>query len=110
MHLCPAEEPGSPSFDHATIVKAARDRLRTKGAYSTLPARLLPPLFTLPEMQRVYETVIGERLDQSSFRRKIAELATVEPVAGETRQTSTIRRPAQLYRLAEPIALFDRKL
>lgn len=110
MHLHPADEPGDLPFDHATIVRAARNRLRTKGAYSTLPARLLPTLFTLPEMQRVYETVIGERLDQSSFRRKIAELAAVEPVTGETRQTSTIRRPAQLYRLAEPIALFDRKL
>ena len=108
--LVPADDPGDLPFDHELIIAAARDRLRTKGAYSTLPARLLPPTFTLPEMQQVYETVTGERLDQSSFRRKIAELGAVEPVIGETRRSSTVRRPAQLYRLAEPIALFDRKL
>lgn len=108
--LRPADDPGSLPFDHRHIVAAARDRLRTKGAYSTLPARLLPDSFTLPEMQQVYETVIGERLDQSSFRRKMSELGALEPIEGETRQSSVIRRPAQLYRLAEPIALFGKRI
>lgn len=106
----PADDPGVLAFDHATIVAAARERLRTKGAYSTLPARLLPASFTLPEMQQVYEAVIGERLDQSSFRRKIAELGAVEMLAGHTRQTATVRRPAQLYTLAAPIALFEKRI
>ena len=105
-----AADPGDLPFDHGAIVSAARERLRTKGAYSTLPARLLPSTFTLPEMQQVYEAVTGERLDQSSFRRKIGELGAVEPVAGETRRSATVRRPAQLYRLAAPISLFDKKL
>lgn len=110
LRLVPADAPGELPFDHAAILAAARDRLRTKGAYSTLPARLLPPSFTLPEMQHVYEAVIGERLDQSSFRRKIAELGAVEPLPGATRRSATVRRPAQLYRLSEPIALFDRRV
>lgn len=108
--LRPADRPGKVPFDHGAIIAAARDRLRTKGAYSTLPARLLPPAFTLPEMQQVYEAVIGERLDQSSFRRKIAELGAVEPLPGHTRRSATVRRPAQLYRLAAPIALFDKRI
>lgn len=108
--LRPAGDPGELPFDHNAIVEAARERLRTKGAYSTLPARLLPASFTLPEMQQVYEAVIGERLDQSSFRRKIAELGALEPIAGETRRSATVRRPAQLYRLAAPIKLFDKRL
>lgn len=110
LTLVPADAPGRLAFDHAKIVAAARERLRTKGSYSTLPARLLPETFTLPEMQQVYECVIGERLDQSSFRRKLAELSAVEPIAGATRRSASVRRPAQLYRLSEPIALFDRKL
>ncbi|MFN3725256.1 MAG: NUDIX hydrolase [Allosphingosinicella sp.] len=105
-----ADDPGDLPFDHGAIVAAARERLRTKGAYSTLPARLLPQTFTLPEMQQVYEAVTNERLDQSSFRRKIGELGAVEPVPGETRRSATVRRPAQLYRLAAPISLFDKKL
>ncbi len=108
--LRPADTPGVLPFDHGHIIAVARERLRTKGAYSTLPARLLPEQFTLPEMQAIYEAVIGERLDQSSFRRKIMELGAVEPVVGETRRSSTIRRPAQLYRLAAPIALFERRI
>lgn len=68
-----ADNPRNLPFDHNQIVAAARDRLRTKSAYSTLPARRLPPTFTLSEMRHVYEAVIGDRLDQSSFRRKIAE-------------------------------------
>lgn len=108
--LRPADSPGKVPFDHNAIIAAARGRLRTKGAYSTLPARLLPAAFTLPEMQQVYEAVIGERLDQSSFRRKIAELGAVEPLAGQTRRSATVRRPAQLYRLAAPIALFDKRI
>ena len=108
--LRPVAKPGKLPFDHNAIIAAAHDRLRTKGAYSTLPARLLPPAFTLPEMQQVYEAVIGERLDQSSFRRKIAELGAVEPLPGHTRRSATVRRPAQLYRLAAPIALFDKRI
>lgn len=104
------DDPGKLPFDHAVIIAAARDRLRTKGAYSTLPARLLPENFTLPEMQQVYEAAIGSRLDQSSFRRKIAELGAVEPLPGETRQSATVRRPAQLYRLAAPMALFGKRI
>lgn len=103
------DDVGPLPFDHSAIIAAARDRLRTKGAYSTLPARLLPDHFTLPEMQQIYELAIGSRLDQSSFRRKIAELGAVEPVDGQMRQSSIVRRPAQLYRLAEPIALFDKR-
>lgn len=108
--LRPADDPGILPFDHSDIVAAARDRLRTKGAYSTLPARLLPDNFTLPEMQQVYEAVIGQPLDQSSFRRKMTELGALEPIEGHMRQSSIIRRPAQLYRLAEPIALFGKRI
>ena len=110
LTLRAAYDPGKLPFDHSAIVAAARERLRTKGAYSTLPARLLPPTFTLPEMQQVYEAVMGERLDQSSFRRKIAELGAVEPIAGHTRRSPSVRRPAQLYQLSAPIALFDKRL
>lgn len=106
----PADDPGRLPFDHGEIIAAARERLRTKGAYSTLPARLLPATFTLPEMQQVYEAVTGERLDQSSFRRKISDLSAVEPIPGETRRSATVRRPAQLYRLSAPIALFDKRI
>lgn len=96
-------------FDHGEILAAALTRLKGKGAYSTLPARLLPPAFTLNELRQVYEVALGvPRIDNSSFRRKINELRLVEPNEGERAETGG--RQAQLYRLRQDIATFDRRL
>ena len=99
-------------FDHARIIEAGRARLRRKGAYSNLPALLLPAEFTFPELKAVYEKVMGAPLNDSAFRRKISELKIIEPVP-EARSPATAerKRPAQLYRLAAPgLAEWDRTL
>ena len=57
------------AFDHARIVESAVGRLRSKSTYSAIPAFLLPPEFTIPDLQSVYEQVIGTTLDKKSFRR-----------------------------------------
>ena len=90
------------AFDHLRIVQAALGRLRRKGAYSNLPALLLPAEFTFPELKAVYEKVLGAALNDSAFRRKITELKMIEPVP-EARSPATAerKRPAQLYRLAD---------
>ncbi|PZO80885.1 MAG: NUDIX hydrolase [Mesorhizobium amorphae] len=97
-------------FDHMEIVRAALMRLRGKGAYSTIPARLLPPVFTMGELLATYETVLGARLDQSAFRRKMSDLDLLEEVEGEKRQTERAKRPATLYRLKTPMRVFDRRV
>jgi ADP-ribose pyrophosphatase YjhB (NUDIX family) len=106
----PADEPGDLPFDHGQIVAAARERLRGKGAYSTLAARLLPDVFTMSELQAIYETVLGEKLDQSAFRRKMNDLDLLREVVGEKRQTAQARRPTTLYRLKDPVSVFDRRI
>ena len=61
--------PGQPlAFDHADILQAALDRLRSKVEYTSLPAFLLPEPFTLPQLQKVYEIVLGRPVDKSGFR------------------------------------------
>jgi ADP-ribose pyrophosphatase YjhB (NUDIX family) len=105
-----ADAPPRLPFDHNAIVASALERLRGKGAYSTIPARLLPDVFSMSELQQVYEIVMGERLDQSAFRRKIADLDLLEEVVGEKRQTATARRPTTLYRLKAPVSVFERKI
>jgi 8-oxo-dGTP diphosphatase len=97
-------------FDHDAILAAALARLRGKSAWSTLPAFLLPETFTLPMLKAVYETVMGERLNDSAFRRKIAELRIIEEVPdARSPATAERRRPAQLYRLARrALVAFDR--
>lgn len=56
------------AFDHALILAAAVERLRSKVEYTSLPAFLLTEPFTLPQLQRVYEIVLGRPVDKSGFR------------------------------------------
>jgi 8-oxo-dGTP diphosphatase len=85
-------------FDHGVIVAAALARLRSKSQYSSLPCFLVGELFTLPQLQRVYEALMGEPLNKVSFRRKMAELDVLEAAEGHMDGASP-SRPAQLYRL-----------
>ncbi|HEX2658169.1 MAG TPA: NUDIX domain-containing protein [Polyangia bacterium] len=87
-------------FDHQAIVAAALARIRSKSTYSSLPVHLCGPTFTLPRLQAVYEAVLGQPLNKVTFRRKLEELAILEPVEG-SREGGRAHRPAQLYRLKD---------
>lgn len=87
------------AFDHAEILAAAIARLRGKVEYTSLPAFLLPREFTLTDLQRTYEIVLGRTLEKSAFRTRVLGAGLVEP-AGKTRLGPN--RPAQLYRLRNP--------
>jgi 8-oxo-dGTP diphosphatase len=104
------DEIGQLPFDHSSIIEAAVRRLRDKSAYSSLPCYLLPSRFTLAELQATYEQVMGEKLDKSSFRRKLSELDFLEAVRGEVRGGA--HRPAQLYRVrkAKNLVVFDKTM
>lgn len=85
-------------FDHRVIIATAVDRLRSKSQYSSLPCYLAGDTFTLPQLQRIYEALMGEALNKVSFRRKMAEMDMLEAIAGEF-SAGGAHRPAQLYRL-----------
>jgi 8-oxo-dGTP diphosphatase len=91
------------AFDHAEILVYALSRLRAKVEYTNIVYSLLPDLFTLTELQRVYEIILGRALDKRNFRKKIGSLDLVEPTGGERRDGA--HRPAKLYRFRsrEPI-------
>jgi 8-oxo-dGTP diphosphatase len=89
------------AFDHRDILQAAVLRLRNKVEYTSLPAYLMPPEFTLPDLQRVYETILGRPLEKSAFRTRMLAADLIEPVA-KTRKGPN--RPAQLYRLKSATA------
>jgi len=92
-----ADLPALP-FDHADIVNLAVSRVRAKSQYSSLPVYLCSERVTLPQLQAVYEAVLGEPINKVSFRRKMDELGMLEPVDGE-RVSGAAHRPAQVYRL-----------
>ena len=52
----------------------------------------------MPQLQAVYEAILGEPINKVSFRRKMDELDMLEPIDGAM-ETGRANRPAQLYRL-----------
>ncbi len=59
------------AFNHAQILEYALTRLRYKLEYTNVAFQLLPELFTLTELQRVYEITLGRPLDKRNFRKKL---------------------------------------
>lgn len=83
------------AFDHRQIVEYAHQRIRNKLDYTNVGFELLPKKFTLTELQRVHEAILGEPLDKRNFRRKIAQKELVTPLH---QWAETGRKPAQLFR------------
>lgn len=88
--------PAPLAFDHERIVDVAVARLRAKTRYAPVAFELLPDEFTLPELQAVYEAVLGEDLDVRNFRRDLRDAGVIEET-GATRSDGP-GRPAKLYR------------
>jgi 8-oxo-dGTP diphosphatase len=86
------------AFDHNTILGTAIERLRSKVEYTSLPAFLLPEPFTLPQLQRVYEVVLGRPLDKSAFRKRMLDAAYLEETGMVTGDHG---RAAMGYRVRE---------
>ena len=87
------------AFDHVHILADAVERLRSKLEYTHIAVHLLPQEFTLPELQRTYETILQQSLDKSSFRRRVVQADMLEEIPGKLRDGSG--RPAQLYRFRD---------
>ena len=83
------------AFDHAELLTAAAERLRSKTRYAALPLSLMPPQFTLTELQHMFEIVLDEPLEKKSFRRRMNAAGILEET-GQSRATG--KRPAALYR------------
>lgn len=88
----------SLAFDHAQILRAAVDRLRGKVEYTSLPAFLLAEPFTLPQLQKTYEIVLGRPVDKSGFRTRMMAADFLEE-AGVVESAS--HRPPMGYRLKD---------
>ena len=83
------------AFDHDAIVATALSRLRAKLGYTSVAYALLPEEFTLTELQRVYEVILGQELDKRNFRKKMLAAEILEAVPRQKREGA--HRPAQLY-------------
>ncbi|MDH3352428.1 MAG: NUDIX hydrolase [Gammaproteobacteria bacterium] len=88
------------AFDHREILDMAQRRLVDKLDYSTIAFQFMPKEFTLPELQQVYELILGEALDKRNFRKRILSLGLVMETGKERKAGA--HRPAKLYRSIHP--------
>lgn len=83
------------AFDHYKIIDCAIDRIRNKVEYTPIALNLLPRLFTVKELQNVYEAIMGREI--LNFRRKMENMIveTDETIEGKP------FRPAKVFKFNE---------
>jgi 8-oxo-dGTP diphosphatase len=83
---------------HRAMIDAALLAVRARLDHSPIAFSLLPPTFTLSQLQEVYELLIGRRVHKASFRRALHAAWLVEPT--DEWRSEGRGRPAQLFRYA----------
>ena len=84
------------AFDHNEILDQALQVLKFKITHYPLGFELLPEKFTLGQLQRLYESILGDDLDKRNFRRKMKSLKLLIPL--KEKQQGVSHKPAELYR------------
>jgi 8-oxo-dGTP diphosphatase len=84
------------AFDHDQILETAHQRLQGKVRYQPIGFELLPPKFTLTQLQKLYEIVLGRVLDKRNFRKKIQGMGILEEL--DEVEKDVAHRAARLYR------------
>jgi 8-oxo-dGTP diphosphatase len=84
------------AFDHDRILETAYARLQAKVRYQPIGFELLPPKFTLTQLQRMYEKILDRPLDKRNFRKKIISMEILQGL--DEVETDVAHRAAQLYR------------
>lgn len=98
-HWAEINEIPSLVFDHPQMVKQARIMLQKKASSEPIGFNLLPSLFTLFQLQSLYEAIYGEPLDKRNFRKRVADLNYIEKTDKIDKTGS--KRGAALYKFNE---------
>lgn len=83
------------AFDHDIILKMALERIRGKVRWQPIGFELLPQKFPLSELQHLYETILGGKLDKRNFRKNILKMDVLKEL--NEFQQDVSHRAARLY-------------
>lgn len=86
------DEINSLILDHHEIVETALEVLRLQLNNQPIGYNLLPEKFTMPELQKLYETILGKKLDRRNFQRKILSYKTLNRL-GELKEGRAYKAP-----------------
>jgi len=84
------------AFDHDQILNSCFNRLKARVRTRPVGFELLPPKFTLTELQLLYEAILGVKMDKRNFRKKILAMNLLIDL--NEMQKDVAHRPAKLYR------------
>ena len=87
--------------DHNAMVSQAMRMMQQKMKVEPIGFRLLPQLFTLTQLQRLYEAVGGQEIDKRNFRKRIKEMGFIEKTNLIDKVSS--KRGAALYRFNKKV-------
>lgn len=79
-------------LDHELIFKTALDTLRLQLSYQPIGYNLMPKEFTMPELQKLYETILGKKLDRRNFQRRILAFGILNKLS-QTRKGGAHKAP-----------------
>lgn len=82
------------AFDHVELLRMSVERLQSRTRYTALPIALMPKDFTLTELQKIFEIILGRKLPLKSFRTRILTANVLIPT---DRSKIAGKRPAQIY-------------
>lgn len=92
----PISEVPSLAFDHDRILRVALSRLKEQIHFKPVGFELLPEVFTLPQLQSLYESILEVTFDRRNFASKMLKLGILEEV--EKRQPGTASRIPSKYK------------
>lgn len=93
-------------LDHNRILSRALEALRLQLRYQPIGYNLLPEKFTMPELQKLYETVLGRTLDRRNFQRRMLDFGLLEKLP--ERKTGVAHKAPYYYRFNK--AQYDKAL
>ena len=88
-------------FDHHEIIEKGLAHLMHKVRHEPIGFNLLPEKFTLLQLQNLYETILGIKLDKPNFRRKMNKMQLL--ISCDEKQTGVAHRAANLYRFDQKV-------
>ena len=96
----PVQDLPPTAFDHGSIARSGRERLRAKLSYTNIGFALAPQTFTIAQLRDIYAASVGHAISATNLQRILTRRGVIEATPGAARPAPAGGRPATLYRFA----------
>ena len=96
----PVQDLPPTAFDHGSIARSGRERLRAKLSYTNIGFALAPQTFTIAQLRDIYAASVGHAISATNLQRILTRRGVIEATPGAARPAPAGGRPATLHRFA----------